>query len=106
MGGHHGWSGEQNSWFESDDGYSAKNPVQLHEQRSRIAVTLREELLLLHDRNPHRIVLAGLSQGVALAIGVALSLPFTIGGVLALRGMVLRESLTLDQHPQPVNVFA
>lgn len=104
---HHGWSGEVNSWFEyTEDGYSAKYPAQLYEQRSRIAAVLREELLLLHDRDPHRIVLAGFSQGVALAIDVALSIPFTLGGVLALRGMVLRESLSLHKHPRPLNVFA
>merc|ERR1740129_1363625 len=98
-----------NSWFEyADDGDSTKDPAQLREQRVRIMDLMERERSRLPDGDGRRLVLGGLSQGVALAVDVALRLPFAVGGVLALRGMVLRESLDslLPGRVPPMEVFA
>mmetsp|Transcript_120182 Transcript_120182/g.347295 ORF Transcript_120182/g.347295 Transcript_120182/m.347295 type:complete len:330 (-) Transcript_120182:128-1117(-) len=93
----YGWSKEQNSWFEyaddSDDGNGLKFPEQLVEQRRRILTLLENERRRFPDLDARRILLWGLSQGVGLAIDVALHATFHLAGVLALRGMALREGL-------------
>lgn len=95
---HAGWIGEQNSWFEyAGDGERAKDVAQLTEQRVRLSTLVAREKEKLPGKDGRRLILAGLSQGVALAVDVALRTPFAIGGVVALRGMVLLDSL--DQLP-------
>eukprot|EP00747_Dinoflagellata_sp_TGD_P022459 gnl/TRDRNA2_/TRDRNA2_129127_c0_seq2.p1 gnl/TRDRNA2_/TRDRNA2_129127_c0~~gnl/TRDRNA2_/TRDRNA2_129127_c0_seq2.p1 ORF type:complete len:344 (-),score=53.65 gnl/TRDRNA2_/TRDRNA2_129127_c0_seq2:41-1072(-) len=89
---HYGWCGKQNSWFEYE-GNGVKDLQQLFEQRERILRILQEELLRLPNEDPGRLIIGGLSQGVGLAIDVALHAPFVLGGVLALRGAALGESL-------------
>lgn len=91
---HFGWTGEQNSWFEySDIDGSVKYPAQLLEQRARVLQILEREQARLPGADPRRLVLGGLSQGVSLAVDVALRHTSVVGGVLALRGSALRESL-------------
>jgi phospholipase/carboxylesterase len=85
---------QQNSWFEySEDGDHAQYPVQLHQQRDRIFNILEAERRRLPDPDRRRLVLGGFSQGVAMALDVALHTPAEVGGVFALRGAVLGSSL-------------
>eukprot|EP00928_Gymnodinium_smaydae_P053616 TRINITY_DN37564_c0_g1_i1.p2 TRINITY_DN37564_c0_g1~~TRINITY_DN37564_c0_g1_i1.p2 ORF type:complete len:280 (-),score=32.60 TRINITY_DN37564_c0_g1_i1:8-847(-) len=103
---HGHWNGKQNSWFEySSEGDTAKNADQLAEQRERLLALVHRERERLPDQDGRRLILGGLSQGVALAVDVALRTPFSIGGVLALRGMVLRDSLSGLGTVNPFELF-
>jgi len=97
---HSGWMKEQNSWFEYDDdskdGNELKYPEQLLEQRSRLLRLLESERLRFPDCDGSRLMLWGLSQGVGIAIDVALRAPFAVGAVLALRGMALPQAQLMD----------
>eukprot|EP00931_Biecheleriopsis_adriatica_P036947 TRINITY_DN21213_c0_g1_i2.p1 TRINITY_DN21213_c0_g1~~TRINITY_DN21213_c0_g1_i2.p1 ORF type:complete len:619 (+),score=138.18 TRINITY_DN21213_c0_g1_i2:229-2085(+) len=96
---HPGWTGKMNSWFEySEDGLDRKHPAQLLEQRERILQLLERERARLPGQDARRLVLAGFSQGVALAADVALHTSNPIGGLLCLRGSVLQSS-TKDGAP-------
>lgn len=90
---HGSWSGKMNSWFEySSDGLEAKDPTQVVEQREHFLKLLQRELRLLPGQEPRRLVLGGLSQGVALAAEVALAADSVIGGLVCLRGSLLASS--------------
>lgn len=106
---HSSWQGKMNSWFEYS-GNGVKDRRQLTEQRHRILRLLEDERGRLPGGDARRLVLGGLSQGVSLAIDVALHAPFSVGGVFALRGMALRESLEgIPERPegsQPLEVLA
>lgn len=106
---HGGWIGEMNSWFEyAEDGQRSRHPSQVLDQRARLLQLLEQERARLPGGDARRLVLGGLSQGVALAVDVALRTPFSVGGVVALRGMVLPESLDSlprDRGP-PLRLFA
>lgn len=107
---HYGWSKEQNSWFEYDndskDGNEVKHPEQLVEQRLRLLALLERERCRLPDGDARRMVLWGLSQGAGLALDIALHAPFTVGGVIALRGMALRDSPPRSKGSPDVEVLA
>lgn len=95
---HYGWSGRQNSWFtydnQSEDGNALLYPEELIKQRERLLKLLENERQKLPDGDSRRLLLWGLSQGAGLAVDVALHAPFSVGGVVALRGMGLRETLS------------
>ena len=108
-----GWTLEQNSWFhyddDSEDGNSIKDASQLEEQSDRILRLLSAEKDRLPGQDARRLVLWGLSQGVGLAVHVALRAPFTVGGIVALRGMALREddaTLRRDHLHEMLQIFA
>mmetsp|Transcript_62758 Transcript_62758/g.149745 ORF Transcript_62758/g.149745 Transcript_62758/m.149745 type:complete len:344 (-) Transcript_62758:95-1126(-) len=111
------WDRTLNSWFEyddaSEDGNSVKDATQLLAQSERIVQLLADERDRLPGKDASRLMLWGLSQGVALALHAALRTPFAIGGILALRGMALKESESdllpwqQDwQHKRDLEVFA
>lgn len=111
---HYGYETEMNSWFEYDDqsqdGNGVKDRRQLLEQRERIVRLLEAERRKLAGEG-RRLLLWGLSQGAGLAVDAALHAPFTVGGVIALRGMALRESLEAlpmrsAEEARPLQVLA
>eukprot|EP00927_Polykrikos_kofoidii_P062781 TRINITY_DN57586_c0_g1_i1.p1 TRINITY_DN57586_c0_g1~~TRINITY_DN57586_c0_g1_i1.p1 ORF type:complete len:440 (-),score=52.07 TRINITY_DN57586_c0_g1_i1:55-1269(-) len=93
---HFGWENVMNSWFEYDDeskdGNAVKHSSQLLEQRDRLVCLADRERRQLGG-DGRRLILFGLSQGAGLAVDVALHASFRVGGVVALRGMALAESL-------------
>jgi len=95
-----GWTKEQNSWFTySEDGQQAQNPAEFQEQFQRIEAIIGKEVEKLPFRDKERLMVAGFSQGVALAVDVALrgSGP-PLGGLICLRGSAL--SYTQEQLDQ------
>lgn len=98
-----GWEGTLNSWFAYGTG-SRAHGAQLVAQCERILALVERERGFLPEGDGRRIVLGGLSQGASLAIEVACRASFELGGVLALRGCVLQE--TLDAMAMPARQTA
>mmetsp|Transcript_123881 Transcript_123881/g.241279 ORF Transcript_123881/g.241279 Transcript_123881/m.241279 type:complete len:330 (+) Transcript_123881:96-1085(+) len=86
---HYGRARDVNSWFEYTGENGVRFPSQLIHQRHRLLRLLDSERRRLPDGDACRLVIWGLSQGAALALDVALHASFTVGGVVALRGMAL-----------------
>lgn len=87
---HHSWRGEMNSWFEyAEDGDSAKDPQELTDQIERIQQLMEEEIARLPGEDPKRLLLGGVSQGVALVVEAAVSFSTKSSPLLLLRGAAL-----------------
>ncbi|CAE7373344.1 unnamed protein product, partial [Symbiodinium pilosum] len=95
-----GWTKVQNSWFTySEEGNLAKDPQQVQEQLERVESLLLREVAKLPGRDSRRLVVAGFSQGVALAVELALRRGNALGGVICMRGSALTMTQAqLDQH--------
>lgn len=79
-------------WFRVT--YAASGPI-VHEgeegeSRTRLAAFL-DEIIAEHRIDARAVYLLGFSQGATLALGLALTVPEQVAGVVAIGGRVLRE---------------
>jgi phospholipase/carboxylesterase len=79
-------------WFRVT--FAASGPI-VHEgeegdSRMKLAAFL-DEVIASHAVNPGAVYLLGFSQGATMALGLALTVPDQIAGVIAIGGRVLRE---------------
>lgn len=103
---HHSWKGEQNSWFEyAEDGDSAKDPQELTDQIERIQQLMEEEIARLPGEDPKRLLLAGFSQGVALAVEAAVSFSSKTSPLLLLRGAALSAGARISAKEEELGAM-
>ena len=75
-----------------------EDPQHIRESSKHIAALIDREVARGHT--PERIVLAGFSQGAAMALHVGLRYPQTLAGILALSGyLVLPDTVEAESHP-------
>jgi phospholipase/carboxylesterase len=64
-----------------------------------------EQAAIHYSIPPSRIVLGGFSQGAMLSLYTALRLPYTLGGVLAMSGLLAGEIPTTHAGKLPIALF-
>jgi phospholipase/carboxylesterase len=97
-------------WFRVT--YAASGPI-VHEgeegeSRTRLAAFL-DEIIARQGIDPRAVYLLGFSQGATLALGLALTVPEQVAGVVAIGGRVLREvaaSFAPAERIRGLEVFA
>eukprot|EP01062_Namystynia_karyoxenos_P031414 TRINITY_DN2330_c0_g3_i1.p1 TRINITY_DN2330_c0_g3~~TRINITY_DN2330_c0_g3_i1.p1 ORF type:complete len:320 (+),score=100.87 TRINITY_DN2330_c0_g3_i1:81-1040(+) len=96
------------AWFVYDTDMSGVDevdeidPESLDDARARLWALLEEELALLPDGDPNRLLLGGESQGGSMALDAAVTdeRGRQLAGVLALRGLPLPQSIAASPLPE------